>query len=439
MNGGPLLDYYRREYDQRQDGLPGFHLAWVRRDREDAMARFMATGLPGRGMEGWKYTAPPLQPDHPMALANPTCIGLDPEDLAPLLMQRRLRQHLVFVNGHFSRSLSNTTALPEGVWLAGLASQLIRDPEEALAGFSSAPVGEDQGFSHLNRALWRDGVFLRVGAGVRLEQPLQLLFIATETADPLLLLPRNVLVVERGAVARVVESHLCLGKGSHLTNAWGSLLVEEGGHLHHTILVEGGESARHVATLRATLAANSRLDAGLFALGGGLSRQELWVELAERGARCHLTGLFAATAGQQVDFQVHVRHCASATTSHQAFRGVLDGQARGIFNGVVRVPPGVEKIVSSQTTRNLLLSSQAEIDAKPQLEIHASDVQCTHGATVGQLDEEALFYLRSRGMDLATARRLLVGAFVGEILQQLEPEVLRGWVTGRFEQWRMGS
>ncbi|MBF0284974.1 MAG: Fe-S cluster assembly protein SufD [Magnetococcales bacterium] len=436
MNATEVQDSYVGQFQDHAEREARRPPPWLRRDRAGAMDRFVVAGFPTRRMEAWKYDVLAPVTEEPFILSEPSCIGLDPEDLDPLLLNRGEGAHLVFVNGWFAPTLSAGSALPRGVRMGGMARRMAADPAELLPAFSNEEAQPDHGFTELNRAMWQDGAFVQLGPELDPEWTVQLLFLNSESLEPLLIQPRNLLMVEAGCRARVVETHLSLGRSAHFTNAWTTLLLERGAHLDYQLWLDGGPHARHIGSMRVTQAADSVLEAGLFALGGRLTRQEVEVNLSEPGAECRLHGLLAATAHQQVDFHLNVRHAASSTTSHQEFRGLADGHGRGIFNGRVWVAPGVREIVSGQTTRNMLLSPEAEIDAKPQLEIHADDVQCVHGATVGSPDEEALFYLRSRGLDGQTALALLVEAFVGDVLNRGEPEPLRDWMKQRFNAWR---
>lgn len=435
MSATSILEYYQSELSARQDELPGAELPWMRRCRAVAMDRLLDVGFPTRRMEEWKYTHPALVTERPFALADPVCMGLDPEDLDAFLLDRRRGAHVVFVNGYYAPSLSDLSGLSTGVRVGSLAALVDSDPVEAMTAFSHEDGCPGHGFAELNRALWRDGAYLHLDTGVEVEQTLQLLFLTTESGVAQLIQPRNLMIVETDCRIRVVETHLALGAPSHFTNAWSLLFVEPGAHLDYQLVLDGGSGSHYLGTMRSIVAADAECQVGMFAFGGRLTRQDLEVALSERGAQCRLRGMFVAADKQYVDFHLNVRHNASATTSSQEFQGMVDDHAHGVFNGRVVVSPGMENIVSSQTTRNLLLSSHGEIDAKPQLEIHSNAVQCTHGATVGNLDEEALFYLRSRGVSETEARILLMNAFAGEILDQVEPESLRHWLMNRQQRW----
>ncbi|MBF0626606.1 MAG: Fe-S cluster assembly protein SufD [Magnetococcales bacterium] len=419
--------------------LPGHDALSIRRFRQEAMQRALQTGLPTQQMEHWKYTPTRWLTESAYAFHAGGCVGLDPEDLKALLVARGQVHHLVFVNGLLSLPLSGLDGLPAGVQVESMA-RLARESPEALEPWLGSDVtGADQGLAALNQALWPDGAFVRLASGVQLSQPLQLLFLTTSFREPIVTLPWSVVILGEGARAQVIESYATLGQGDHFTNARTTLVLGQGAQLDHLLLLAESDRAHHVGSVQATQLGASRLAARVFAVGGALTRHELHVALAGAEAECHPDGLFVAGGRQHLELHSWIHHLHSHTRSQQWFKGVLDGEARGVFNGVVRVPQGVREIQARQQTDNLLLSDRAEIAAKPQLEIHSDAVQCHHGATVGSLDAEAIFYLRSRGLDEECARKLLVQGFIDVLLQRVQPAVVREWIARRLNSGEVAS
>lgn len=287
-----------------------------------------------------------------------------------------------------------------------------------------ADMGEENGFSALNGALWSDGAYLALEPGVALEQPIHLLFITTE-AD-LATCPRNLIQVEEGARATIVEHYAGPEETVYFTNALTQLVAKEGAQLEHLKLQQESAHAFHIACIRAQQDAYSRIISHSFALGALLSRNDISIRMQAPSCEANLNGLYMASGRQHVDHHTRIDHLVPRGISRESYRGVLGGAARGVFNGKVIIHPGAQKSDAYQSNRNLLLSEHAEVDTKPQLEIFADDVRCAHGATVGRLDEDQIFYLRTRGLDEPEAHNLLTYAFASESLTVISSEALRG-------------
>ncbi|MBF0339829.1 MAG: Fe-S cluster assembly protein SufD [Magnetococcales bacterium] len=430
------LHTYQREFHDNSTHLPGWNAWQIRRSRQAAMQRVMQTDLPTQKLENWKYTSTRRLSQTPYALYTGGCVGLYLEDLDPFLVDRQASHRLVFINGLLSRRLSCLDDLPNAVQVASMAR--IADESPAMLSPWLEPVltGHDQGFAELNQALWLDGAFVHIPAGVQLIKPLQLLFLTTPFQEPIVTFPWNLVIVGKSAQALVIESYLTLGQGAHFSNARTTLVLEPQARLEHLLLLGESELAWHVGSVQATQKEGSRLDSRIFAAGGELTRQELQITLAGAEAECFQEGLFLAGRRQHMDLHSWLHHTCSNTRSRQLFKSVLDGHARGVFNGVIRIPPDLQNIQAEQKTANLLLTDTAEIDAKPQLEIHSDAVQCSHGATVGGMNPEAMFYLQSRGLDVDAARLLLIQGFADELLQTIKPAPVQEWLRQRLNQER---
>ncbi len=404
--------------------------AWLREARRVAIDRFAERGLPTTRDEEWKYTS--LAP----LVATPLDLAVDAarempseEDLARFSMGPASWSCLVFVDGRYAAKLSTVRPLPPGGRLGSLAEALITDEHTVrayLAGSAEPAAESGDAFGALNAAFWADGAFLHVPAGVSLEEPIQLLFVATAPggrADH----PRNLIVLEPESRAVLVESYVALTDQAYLTNESTEIALGPGAVLdHHRVVLEGRQGF-HVGRTRVRQGPDSRFASCAVTLGGRLVRNDVDARLDAEGAECALNGLFVVGGVQHVDTHTVVDHAQPRTTSRQLYKGVLDGRARGVFNGRVVVRPGANGTDAHQTNKNLILSDGVEVDSKPQLEIFADDVKCSHGAADGQLAEDAIFYLESRGLDEVAARSLLTHGFANEVLGRIRVEPVRVW------------
>ena len=270
-----------------------------------------------------------------------------------------------------------------------------------------------------------DGVVIRIAADAVIEKPIHLLFISDSNAENTAIQTRNLIFAERHSQATIIESYVTLGGDNYFTNSVTEVFVADGARVGHYKLQTEGRNAFHVGTIQVHQARGSRYESFSFATGAKLSRTNVYTTLAGDAAETILNGLYMVDGSQHVDHQTRIEHVAPNCPSHELYKGILDGNSHGVFNGKVYVHPEAQKTDGKQSNNNLLLSDGARVDTKPQLEIFADDVKCTHGATVGRLDETALFYMRSRGVGPAQAKRLLTYAFAADVLEKIELEPLR--------------
>ncbi len=390
---------------------------WLERIRRTASERFAGLGYPTSRLEDWKFTnvGPIANTDfHPA----PPVSDLRPESLASLPFGDLGCSRLVFVNGQFVPRLSS---LPQEV-RAGSLAEALPALEPHLGRYARF---EDQAFVALNTASLNDGAFVEVPKGVVLDKPIQLLFVTVTNAVPVKTQPRSLILVGRGAQASFIETYLSLGESLHFTNAVTELVLSENAVVEHSKLQLENPQSFHIGTVQARQDRSSSLVCHNMALGGALLRNDVNSVLDAEGAECWLQGLYVAGGKQHVDNHTTLDHAKPHCSSRELYKGILDGRASAVFNGKIIVRKDAQKTDSKQTNKNLLLSEDATINTKPQLEIHADDVKCTHGATIGQLGEEALFYLRSRGIPLPDARAMLTYAFAGDLLGRVQYEPLR--------------
>jgi Fe-S cluster assembly protein SufD len=434
------VEVYREEFERQAPGPD-----WLNVLRKQGMARFQALGFPTTKNEDWHFTSvgpiaerrfhlarldsgetadsgrdrreSPRRKDDPM-----NSLGVKLADLNRFNFDQHGWHRLVFLNGAFSEDLSSYAGLGKVVRVNSLARAI----KSGTAGIEQhvGKIGEfDQHtFTALNTAFIHDGAFIELHADAVVEQPIHLMFVSDGEGVSH---PRNLIVAGRHSRAAVIESYVSLRGSAYFTNAVTEIAVGEGAHMDHYKLQRESEAAFHVGTVRIRQARNSQLHSFSLAVGGALARTNIYTSLDGDAATCTLNGLYLTDGTQHIDNQTSIEHIAPNCPSHELYKGVLDGRSHGVFNGKVYVHPEAQKTDGKQSNNNLLLSPSARVDTKPQLEIFADDVKCTHGATVGRLDEMAMFYLNSRGIGRETARMLLTYAFAADVLETIELEPLK--------------
>ncbi|MBO6636126.1 Fe-S cluster assembly protein SufD [Parvibaculum sp.] len=421
-------------YEAARTALPGAD-GWLARRRAAAIESFAGAGLPHRRLEEWKYTDLRQTLDKAGFASAPEHMGavVLPEAAAASAFSTLDRYVLVFVNGRFRADLSKAARLPKGVELHGLADVLTEQWAKDLIERRFDEARQAEEIVDLNTALMNDGMCLRIRKGVKLDKPVHLLFLA---ADGGASHTRNLILLEEEAEGTVLESHI--GEAASFADIVTDVALGDGAKLDHVKLQDESADAVHLATLRGEIGAGARLSSFTLTLGCGVSRGQSFIRFAGEGAEAHVNGAYALRAKQHADQFCVVDHAVPRCASNTVFKGVLDGQSEGVFQGKVIVRPDAQKTDGRQMTQALLLSRDAAMNAKPELEIYADDVQCAHGSTVGELSKDALFYLRSRGIPEAEARRLLVLAFLDDVITLAPHEevrdILRGLVSGWFEE-----
>lgn len=414
---------YVADYDAIASQLPGSGLAWLQAIRARALSQFSASGFPSPREEEWKYTnvAPIERKMFLPRCAMPGSVDVD------LLNRYRLPDAftLVFVDGRFDSELSNLSALPEGVVIAPLSEALDQYPELVRSRFGSCIEEEPHGFISFNTAMFSDGALIVLSAQTVLERPVQLLHIATEPDS--LCTVRHLIVAEKSARAEIVESFVGKEDLNYLTASVCEVAIGENAAVTLHKLQAETAKAFHFGGVYVKQAEHGRFEHHNCSFGGLLVRNEIHVGLGS-ASECELNGLFLGSGRQHVDNHTRVDHFKPHGISREAYKGILDERARGVFQGRMIVHRDAQKTDSEMTNRNLLLSADAEIDTKPQLEIYADDVKCGHGVTVGQLEEESVFYLRSRCIDEPSARNMLTFAFANEMVGKIEYESLRSLI-----------
>lgn len=409
-----IINHYVDQQIAVRADLAGAGIDWLDAEREQALGRFRASGFPGQRDEDWRYM--PLRTVtsklFEVSVAEPVASSV--EDLR---IDGLDAITLVFVDGRFVSSLSSPVDGATG--FIGSFPDALR-AEAGVAGAASEP---DQGFAALNLAFSADGYVISLNPGVSLDKPIEILCVGEN--DSVAAQPRNTIRLGRESKATVIERHVSRSGVRSLVNTTCRIELAEHANLDYQLVQELDKATFQVTSTEAVQAANSRLSCMTVSLGGGLLRNNLRVSLDGEGAHCEMLGLYHVAGTQHVDNHTTVIHAAPHCTSRELYKGVLDQRSRAVFHGRIKVQPDAQKTDATQANNNLLLSANAEVDTKPQLEIYADDVKCAHGATVGQIDETALFYLRSRGIDETSARSLMTFAFVNEVLAEIDTVPLR--------------
>ena len=455
-------DTYLSSFLELEKGLPGRGNDWIEKIRRDAIERFAELGFPTTKHEEWRFTniaalaATPFEPAAPVEGARVA------GQLAQLPFAEIGCPRLVFLNGRCTPELSDP--LPAGVKAGSLRAAMAEGSSVLERQLTRYAHFQKHPFAALNTAFMEDGALVEIARDAVLEKPIYLLYVSVPDGRPAVTHPRNLILAGRGAQATVIEAYLNLGvapgfspapaavqgaaamddaglepgatRQTYFTNAVTELVADEGALVNHYKLEQESESAFHVATLVFHQARSSTVNTCTIQFGGKLVREEVRNVLDGEGAESTFNGLYVISGEQHVDNHTTLDHAQPHCASREFYKGVLDGHAHAVFNGRIIVRQDAQKTDSKQSNKNLLLSADAVIDSKPQLEIYADDVKCTHGATIGQVDQEAVFYLRSRGIGLEDARSLLVQAFAGDIIGRIKYEPLaaklRSTLVGRL-------
>ncbi len=398
--------------------------AWLRTLRQSNFERFNEAGFPTTRDEDWRFTSvsaiartnfqlsqnghrlPSRQQLEKFQVAGSACL-------------------LVFVDGRYAPELSSIPNLAKGVKVASLAAELSADPAAIEPYLGRYLNTQRDAFAALNTALFEDGAFVQIDSRTVLEEPIHLLFVATAHEAPTMTHPRNLIVAGSESHATIIEEYVSLGGAPALCNTVTELVAGDNTVISHYMIEREDKQAFNISTLRIEQGRHANIASHSVLIGGALVRNNVHPVLAGEGGECLINGLFIGNGQQHLDNYMLVEHAKPHCGSRQFYNGILDGSSHGVFHGRIVVHKDAQKTDAKQTNRNLLLSDHAQIDTKPQLEIYADDVKCTHGATIGQIEENALFYLRSRGIDETAARRLLLQAFASECLDRMKEGAAR--------------
>jgi Fe-S cluster assembly protein SufD len=402
--------------------------SWLGPVRERGATAVAAMPLPDRRQEAWRYTPVGfLEQAAYQPLVEGPFEAIQPADVEELLLEDSDAVRLVFVNGYLAAGLTPAVRCCAGVTVTNLTAELGAVPD-AVRRHLDAVAEHRHVFAALNSALMSDGALVHVGPGVSSNRPIEILHISVGMDEPGIAHPRHLIVLEDGARAEVIERYAAMGDGRYFNNALIEVVLGKDSELVHQRVQEESRNAQHLSDLHVRLAERSRYRLAQVCLGGGWSRSDVRVAFEGEGGSAELDGLMLARDRQLTDVHLDIQHKVPHCTSRETFKGILDGKGRVVFDGHIVVARDAQKTDAVLSNDNLMLSRSAEVDTKPQLEIYADDVKCSHGTTVGELDADMLFYLRSRGIAEPQAKQMLCQGFAGEVVEKMDHPALRARV-----------
>jgi len=414
-----MTENYQRQFETFEKNLNGMLKSPLHDLRRAAMAKFREIGFPTTKNEEWRFTS----------VAPLTKVQFQPaSDARGGLTAKEIDQHtikdleaalIVFINGVYAPEFSPASGLPQGVKAGSLAEFMRSEPELLSQHLARHASYDDNAFTALSTAFMRDGAFVYVPDGVEVKTPLFLLFLSTADDTPFVTHPRNLIITGTGSRVAIIENYIGRGHNVYFTNSVTEVVAGARSVIEHDKIQHESDNAFHVSTLQIVQGEESTYTSNAITYGGSLVRNNVTAVLAGERCECRLNGLSLGTGNQHIDNHTTIDHAMPNCASHELYKSILEGRSRGVFNGKIFVRKDAQKTDAKQTNKTLLLSDDAMIDTKPQLEIFADDVKCTHGATVGQLDEDQIFYLRSRGLALDDARDLLTNAFASDVINRI--------------------
>jgi Fe-S cluster assembly protein SufD len=398
---------------------------WLITARGAGAERFSSLGLPTTRDEEWRFTSIAPIVENRFALASNGASGVTPDQLTPFALDGLSTTTLVFVNGRYVPRLSHVGRLPSNVRVESLAAALAGNASPLQPHLTRIADHDQRAFTALNTAFLADGAYVEIPDGTIVETPIHLLFVSARDDRPTMSHPRVLITAGENSQASIIESYGAVGDAQYFTNAVTEIVAGRNAVLHHyKVQREGGESA-HIAGIYIRAERDANVSCHSIGLGGALVRNDILATLAGEGITCTLNGLYLGDGRDLVDNHTTIDHATPHCASREVYKGILADHARAVFNGKIIVRQDAQQTDAKQTNKALLLSEDAQINTKPQLEIFANDVKCTHGAAIGQIDDEAIFYLRARGIGKREARHLLIRAFAGDVLNHMPLEPLR--------------
>jgi len=427
-------DLYLSCFSQLQTKLPGQDAAWLKTVRLQALEHFKQTGFPTDELESWKYTNLSLN------LLKESFTFEVPASTTAVAAQLKKagfdtdKAHLVvFVNGHFSKELSSLKVLAKGVTVQNIASALTDETVKAFVG--KIALSQNRAFTALNTAFFTDGLFIQLEAGKVLDAPVHVVYVSANAGQATQSHLRNLLVLSNDSKANVIEHFWGENVSAYFTNVVTEAALAKGSTLEHMKIGQEDIKGYHIGSLIAQQEEGSHFTSRLFSVGGALTRNDIETTLGQKKAECMMEGLYLAKDKQHVDTRTFIDHLSPNCNSTEVFKGVIDDQAVGVFDGRILVRENAQKTDARQSNKNLLLTKEAKIYSKPQLQIYADDVKCSHGSSTGQIDDEALFYLQSRGISREEAKKVLVYAFAGEMVEKIESVYLKPALKKLVDGW----
>ena len=430
-----MTEWYLSLFASFEKNLNGQSKSAIYGIRRTAIARFAELGFPTTTDEDWRFTDVSLIAKKFFELPSAAVAQqMKIRELEPFILDNKKFHNVVFLNGRYSAQLSSVHASHEGVKIGGLERYISSEAATVEKHLARYAAYDTNGFLALNTAFLHDGAFIMIPDGIVHATPVQIVFVSTEHQNEFVSFPRNLIIIGKNAEASIIETYIGYTNNTYCTNTVSEVVLGEGAVLEHERIQRESVNAFHIATVQVHQERNSSYKSNAFTFGGRLVRNNLNAVLDGEGAEATLNGLYFGTGRQHIDNHTTIDHAQPHCPSHELYKGILGGKSKGVFNGKIFVRKDAQKTDAKQTNKNLLLSETASIDTKPQLEIFANDVKCTHGATIGQLEEESVFYLRSRGISEIDARDMLTYAFANEIVEKIKIGALREFLDALIHE-----
>ncbi|MCW8813145.1 MAG: Fe-S cluster assembly protein SufD [Chlorobium sp.] len=432
-----VKDWYLSNFGEFEKRLNGGKESFIHSKRKAALSNFSKLEFPTIKDEEWKYTsiAPLLKYNFVPTYEKK---NVSKEFIKSLLFDEMEHSLIVFINGRYSAEHSDLLNLPEGVIVGSIANEIKNNNEVLLKHFGKYADYQNHIFTALSTAYTEDGAFILVPTGKIVEEPIHIIFITTEGNEKILTQPRNLFVAEKSSQVTIIEHYVGNEENIYFTNAVTEIVADENAIVDHIKLQEESKKAFHIARMEVDQERNSNFSSHLISTGADLSRNEFNAKFNDEGGECKLNGLFMVDGTQLFDAHTLMDHANPHCNSHEHYKGILDDKSRGVFNGKVIVRQDAQKTTAFQENNNILLSDEALVNTKPQLEIFADDVKCSHGATIGQMDDEAKFYLKSRGIGEEVSNGILLHAFASDVVTSIKIESIRNYIeeiiTKKFNQ-----
>ena len=432
-----IKDWYISNFGEFEKRLNGGRENFIHQKRKEAISSFSKLDFPTVKNEDWKYTsiAPLLKHNFVPTFERKS---ISKEFIESKLFSKMEHSLIVFINGKFSPENSDLLNLPEGVFVGSIANEIKNNGKVVQKYFGKYADHQNHIFTALSTAYTEDGAFIYIQAGKVVEEPIHLIFITTSAEEKILTQPRNLFVAEKNSQVTIIEHYVSNEESIYFTNTITEIVAEENAVVDHIKLQEESRKAFHIARMEVDQERNSNFRSHSISIGGDLTRNEFNARFNDEGGECTLNGLFMLEGSQLFDAHTLIDHAKPHCNSHELYKGILDQKSRGVFNGKVIVRKDAQKTNAFQENNNILLSDESLVNTKPQLEIFADDVKCSHGATIGQMNEEAKFYLKSRGIGEEASKAILLHAFASDVITSIKIESVRNYVekiiTEKFRQ-----
>lgn len=432
-----IKDWYISNFGEFEKRLNGGKENPIHQKRKEALSNFSRLNFPSIKDEEWKYTsiAPLLKYNFSPSYEKKT---VSKDFISSLLFDEPGHSLLVFINGRFSFENSNLLNLPEGVIAGSISEELKNNNKVVLKHLGKYADYQNHIFTALSTAYTDDGAFIYIPAGKIVEEPVHIIFYTDADKEKILTQPRNLFVAEKNSQVTIIEHYVGTEENIYFTNAVTEIVAQENAIIDHIKLQQESKKAYHIARMEINQERNSNFSSHFISTGADLSRNEFNSGLNDDGCECTLNGLYMIDGTQLFDAHTLIDHAKPHCNSHEHYKGILDGKSRGVFNGKIIVRKDAQKTNAFQENNNILLSDEALVNTKPQLEIFADDVKCSHGATIGQMDEEAKFYLKSRGIGEESGKAILLHAFASDVVTSIKIESVRNYIekliTEKFNQ-----